>query len=79
MPARTGGRYLLFGSAARERLKFNSDVDLLMDFPEHALSDAWTFAETACWDLNLEPDLLPYGGCKPKFLAHIAADIRVLG
>ena len=22
----------LFGSAARERLKFNSDVDLLMDF-----------------------------------------------
>jgi hypothetical protein len=48
-------------------LKFNSDVDLLMDFPEHALSDAWTFAETACWDLNLEPDLLPYGGCKPNF------------
>lgn len=74
-----GGRFLIFGSAARGRMKFDSDVDLLMDFPPEAMDDAWTFAETACWDRGLEPDLLSYGGCKPEFLDHIAPDIRVLG
>jgi predicted nucleotidyltransferase len=74
-----GGRFLLFGSAARGSMKFDSDVDLLLDFPPEATSEAWGFAERACWDLDLEPDLLPYGGCKPAFLRHIAPDIRVLG
>jgi predicted nucleotidyltransferase len=73
-----GGRYLLFGSAARGHMKYHSDVDLLVDFPAEAFGDAWNFAETVCWDRGLEPDLLPYGGCKPAFLQHIAADLRVL-
>jgi predicted nucleotidyltransferase len=78
--ARThGGRFLLFGSAARGTMKYDSDVDLLMDFPAEALNEAWTFAEEACWNLGLEPDLLPYGGCKPRFLEHIAAEAKVLG
>jgi predicted nucleotidyltransferase len=78
--ARThGGRFLLFGSAARGQMKYRSDVDLLMDFPEETLNAAWTFAEEACWDLGLEPDLLPYGGCRSNFLDHIAADTKVLG
>ncbi len=77
--ARThGGRFLLFGSAARGQMKYHSDVDLLLDFPPEALSEAWNFAERACWDLGLEPDLLPYTGCKPAFLEHISADSRVL-
>ena len=74
-----GGWFLLFGSAARGQMKDHSGVDLLTDFPEEALNRAWTFAEEACWDLGLEPDLLPYGGCKPKFLDHIAAESKVLG
>jgi predicted nucleotidyltransferase len=58
--ARThGGRFLLFGSAARDQMKCHSDVDILMDFPPEALDEAWKFAETACWDLRLNPDLLP--------------------
>jgi len=73
-----GGRFLLFGSAARGQMKFDSDVDLLMDFPPDTLDEAWKFAEAACWDRGLEPDLLPYGGCKPAFLDHIAPDIQVL-
>ena len=60
-------------------MRFHSDVDLLIDFPGEAFSAAWGFAETACWDLGLEPDLLPYGGCKPTFLEHISPDVRVLG
>jgi hypothetical protein len=62
-----GGRYLLFGSAARGTMRFDSDVDLLLDFPREACGAAWDFAETACWDRGLEPDLLPCGGCKPAF------------
>jgi predicted nucleotidyltransferase len=77
--ARThGGRYLLFGSAARGTMTYHSDVDVLMDFPEDALSEAWKFAERACWDRKLEPDLLPYRWCKQAFLDHVAQDMRVL-
>jgi hypothetical protein len=78
--ARThAGRYLLFGSAARGQMKHRSDVDLLLDFPDAAFGATWDFAEAGCWDRGLEPDLLPFGGCKPAFLAHIAPDILVLG
>jgi predicted nucleotidyltransferase len=74
-----GGRFLLFGSGARGQMKFPSDVDLLIDFPNEAFAAAWGFAERACWDRGLEPDLLPYGGCKSDFLERIAVDVRVLG
>lgn len=74
-----GGRYLLFGSAARGTMKYDSDVDILLDFPEDAFGDAWNFAETACWDRNLKPDLLPYRWCKQPFLDHVTPDFRVLG
>ena len=77
--ARThGGRFLLFGSAARGTMKYHSDVDILMDFPPDALDDAWIFAEKACWDSGVEPDLLPYRWCKPAFLDHVSRDMRVL-
>jgi predicted nucleotidyltransferase len=73
-----GGRFLLYGSAARETMKYDSDVDILMDFPEDTLDDAWRFAETACWDHGLEPDLMPYRWCKKAFLDHVAPDLRVV-
>ncbi|WP_376100065.1 nucleotidyltransferase family protein [Roseomonas sp. CCTCC AB2023176] len=31
---RLGGRYLLFGSAARGEMRHDSDVDILLDFPD---------------------------------------------
>jgi predicted nucleotidyltransferase len=73
-----GGRFLLFGSAARGEMKFSSDVDLLLDFPSETLSEAWDFAEAACWDRDLEPDLMPYSWCKQAFLDHVAPDLRVV-
>ncbi|MFL5255037.1 MAG: AAA family ATPase [Rhodopila sp.] len=73
-----GGRFLLHGSAARRTMKHDSDVDLLLDFPEATLGEAWNFAETACWDRGLEPDLMPYGLCRRAFLDHIAPDLRVI-
>lgn len=72
------GRFLLYGSAGRGQMKYHSDVDLLLDFPDETLGEAWNFAETACWDRGLEPDLMPYRWCKSTFLDHIAADLRVV-
>jgi len=73
------GRFLLFGSAARRTLRRDSDVDILTDFPEHATVAAWNFAERACWDRGLDPDVMPRAWCKADFLAHIDHDIEVIG
>jgi predicted nucleotidyltransferase len=72
-----GGRFLLFGAAARGTMRYHSDVDILVDFPDSKRSTAWSFAEYACWDRKLEPDIMPYGWCKPEFLAHVAPDLVI--
>jgi predicted nucleotidyltransferase len=74
-----GGRFLLFGSAARGTLGRDSDVDILTDFPDAETAAAWNFAERACWERGLDPDVMPKAWCKSDFLAHIAAEIVVLG
>jgi predicted nucleotidyltransferase len=67
-----GGRYLLYGSAARGELRYDSDVDLLLDFPDdEATSAAWGFAETACAALGLVHDIRPVALCGARFLAHV--------
>ena len=47
-----GGRFLLYGSAARGTMSTDGDVDLLLDFPPEAQNDAWGFAERACWAMG---------------------------
>jgi len=72
------GRFLLFGSAARGEMRYNSDVDILVDFPPDERDAAWNFAERACWDRNLDPDITFLTWCKPAFLDRIAPDLQVL-
>jgi predicted nucleotidyltransferase len=73
-----GGRFLLFGSAARGEMRYNSDVDILVDFPGKALNEAWNFAERACWDRKLDPDITPRSWCREQFLERITPDLQVL-
>src|SRR3984885_14513816 len=73
-----GGRFLLFGSAARGQMRFDSDVDILADFPPDALDDAWNFAERACWDRHLEPDITPLSWCKGRFRDRVTPDLLVV-
>jgi predicted nucleotidyltransferase len=74
-----GGRFLLFGSAARGTIRRDSDVDILTDFSERETAAAWNFAERACWDRDLDPDVMPKAWCKADFLSHIEPDIQVIG
>jgi len=73
------GRTLpLSGSAARGRVRHDSDVDILIDFPADRLSNAWSFAETTCWNLRLEPDIMSLDWCEQAFLDHISLELRML-
>ncbi|MXW85316.1 MAG: DNA polymerase subunit beta, partial [Boseongicola sp. SB0667_bin_21] len=45
---RHGGRFLVFGSAARGDMRHDSDIDILVDFPPEMELDAVIFAEEAC-------------------------------
>jgi predicted nucleotidyltransferase len=69
---RHGGRFLLYGSAARGDLRYDSDVDLLLDFPATGEADAWRFAEEACWALRLRPDIRAAAWCRPEFRDRVA-------
>lgn len=75
-----GGHYLLYGSAARGEVRHDSDVDLLLDFPDaRGRSAAWTFAETRCAALGLLCDIRPIEMCDARFLAHVLPEAKVLG
>jgi predicted nucleotidyltransferase len=73
-----GGRFLLFGSAARGTMRYDSDVDILVDFPPAPLDDAWGFAEHACWERRLDPDITPFASCKGRFRERVMPDLQVL-
>ncbi len=74
-----GGRYLLYGSAARGALRRDSDVDLLLDFADgDAMTAAWGFAEDECARLSLDCDIRPVAMCEQRFLDHVLPGARSL-
>ncbi|KQT65803.1 MULTISPECIES: nucleotidyltransferase family protein [unclassified Aureimonas] len=40
------GRFVVFGSYVGKALRFDSDLDVLVDFPVDRTTQAWTFAES---------------------------------
>lgn len=74
-----GGRFLIYGSAARGELRHDSDVDLLLDFEGEArTSEAWGFAEDECSRLGLVCDIRPLAMCDQRFLAHVMSEAKAL-
>jgi predicted nucleotidyltransferase len=73
-----GGRYLVYGSVARGAIRHDSDIDLLIDFPEDAQADAWRFAEEACGERGMPHDIRPLSWCKAAFLERILPGAMVL-
>jgi len=73
-----GGRFVLFGSAARREMHPDSDVDIFVDFPDGVHMDAIRFAEDACWNLGLKPDILGFTAPTGRLGARLDAEGLVL-
>lgn len=53
-----GGRFVLFGSFASGAMRYDSDLDVLIDFgPADAAAAAWGFVEAACARAAIEGDI----------------------
>jgi predicted nucleotidyltransferase len=74
--AEHGGLFTLFGSAARGEQRGDSDVDILVDFPQIRASDAWSHAERRALALGLVPDLIDRGHAGAALLSQIDEDRR---
>lgn len=73
-----GGRFILFGSAARREMRPDSDVDIYVDFPTGPHRDAIGFAEDTCWRLGLKPDILGFTLPTGRLGARLKAEGLVL-
>jgi predicted nucleotidyltransferase len=66
-----GGRFLVFGSAAEDRMKFDSDFDVVVDFPADREAEALDFVEDACRRQNLPSDIHLMSQASDGFLDRI--------
>ena len=52
-----GGGFVVFGSSARDEMRYDSDLDILVDFPAESERNAWEYAERMCIEHGIKPDL----------------------
>jgi hypothetical protein len=52
-----GGRFIIFGSVARDEARYDSDMDIAVDFPAPLETAAWYFAEQLCIEHGITPDI----------------------
>lgn len=72
------GRYVVFGSAAREQLSFDSDLDVIVDFPGALERQANDFAEMVCRECAVPADIRLIGDASPALMARVHRDGVVL-
>lgn len=77
--AKRSGRFLVFGSAARGDLRFDSDFDLLIDFPLESERAARDYAEKVSIEHGLKPDIHMASEASPALMDRVRRDARVLG
>jgi predicted nucleotidyltransferase len=73
-----GGRFWVYGSAATGRVRFDSDIDILVDFDDANAAAALEFVESACARLGLRFDAQPKVWCSPAFINRIASKALIL-
>jgi predicted nucleotidyltransferase len=66
-----GGRFLVFGSVATGKVKFDSDFDVVVDFPDGMETPAISFVEDACAANSLPCDVFSKTTSSEAFLARI--------
>ena len=74
-----GGKFLIFGSAARGTIGYDSDIDIIVDFPAEKEADACSYVERLCARYGLQVDLLSRRTTAKNFLDRISTDSMVIG
>ncbi|MGY2046980.1 nucleotidyltransferase family protein [Methylobacterium sp. JK268] len=67
------GRFVIFGSFVERRMRHDSDLDILIDFPVAGIPAAWDFVEEACSRADLPPDIHDASTSTPSFVERILA------
>jgi len=52
-----GGRFIIFGSVTRDQARYDSDLDIAVDFPAPLEAAAWFVAEQLCIVHGITPDI----------------------
>jgi predicted nucleotidyltransferase len=73
-----GGRFILFGSFATGRMRYDSDLDVLVDFEPAESAAAWRFVEDACREAGVEADIHDAASSKAPFVARAWAEGLIL-
>lgn len=73
-----GGRFIVFGTYVTDAMRFDSDLDIMIDFPPAAVGDAWRFAEDVCMRHVVPLDIHDAATTKPAFTRRILATGMVL-
>ena len=76
---RCGGRYLVYGSLARGAARYDSDIDVLVDFPPEFESEASRRIEEACAEERIESDIKPLAWCNSSFLERALREVEIIG
>lgn len=67
----SGGKFVVFGSYVTDTMRFDSDLDVMLDFPVEVTPDAWRFAEDLCSRLGVPFDIHDARSTKPEFAARV--------
>jgi predicted nucleotidyltransferase len=76
--AARGGRFYVFGSVAEDRMKYDSDFDVVVDFPAAAETEAAEFVEEACRRRDLPSDVHLKSRATDQFLHRISDRMVIL-
>lgn len=66
-----GGRFLVFGSFARDDIRFDSDFDVALDFDASRVRDAGRYVEEVCARFGVMPDIHVLSDASPGLRARI--------
>ncbi len=66
-----GGRFYVFGSVAQGRIRYNSDLDILIDVPKALELAAWERVEEAGRRHGIAVDILTTAYASAEFLARV--------
>ncbi|GJD97268.1 hypothetical protein OCOJLMKI_4496 [Methylobacterium iners] len=67
------GTFVVFGSYVTGTMRFDSDLDVLIDFPPERAAAAWCFVEDVCAEHGVPPDIHDASTSWPVFTQRVRA------